>query len=126
MKAVLKTFRQSPRKVRLLADLIRGKKVADAKVALAFADKRSAPIISKLIDSAIANAKENASVSSENLFIKTIFVDKGVTLKRIMPRARGTAARINKRTSHIKIELEAKDDVSKKSKKTLKAKKNSN
>lgn len=105
---MLKTYRQSPRKVRLLVDLIRGKKVSDAEVALRFADKRSAPIVLKLLRSAVANAK-NASANVDELIVKEAQVNKGLTMKRVMPRARGSAARINKRTSHIKIVLGVKE-----------------
>jgi len=105
MKAYLDTYRQSPRKVRLLADLIRGKGVIEAKHALMFADKRAAPIVSKLLASAISNAKQNFAVEAEGLFVKEVTVNKGVTLKRSMPRARGSAFPINKRTSHISIVL---------------------
>lgn len=117
MKAILKTYRQSPRKARLLAALIAGKKVIDAKYALMFADKRSAPIFMKLLDSAVANAKQNFSVDADSLFVKSARVDKGVTLKRIMPRARGSAFPINKRTSHIVIELGTKGVLPEKTKK---------
>lgn len=105
MRATLQTYRQSPRKVRLLADLIRGKKVSDALVRLQFADKRGAPIVAKLLKSAVANASNIANASSDNLFIKEVQVNQGVTMKRSMPRARGSASRINKRTSHINIVL---------------------
>ena len=120
MKAILKTYRQSPRKARLLAALIAGKKVIDAKYALMFADKKSAPIFMKLLDSAVANAKQNFSVDADALFVKTARVDKGVTLKRIMPRARGSAFPINKRTSHIVIELGTKELKASKVKKEVK------
>ena len=103
MKATLQTYRQSPRKVRLLADLIRGKKVSDALVRLQFADKRAAPTVAKLLKSAVANA--SASHKSDELFVKKAEVNQGVTMKRSMPRARGSASRINKRTSHIDIML---------------------
>ena len=112
MKANLNTFRQSPRKVRLLADLIRGKKVNDAKSVLMFADKKAAPVFSKLLSSAVANAKQNFSMEADNLFVKEVTVDKGVTLKRSMPRARGSAFPINKRTSHISITLAVKEEKS--------------
>ena len=108
MKAMLKTYRQSPRKVRLLVDLIRGKKISEAEVALKFADKRSAPIVLQLLRSAVANAK-NTSANVDELIVKEAQVNKGITMKRIMPRARGTAARINKRTSHITIVLGTKE-----------------
>jgi len=104
MKATLKNYRQSPRKVRLLADLVRGKKVADALTTLRFVDKRAAGPFSKVIESAVANAKDHGN-DTEKLFIKAVAVDKGTVLKRFMPRARGSASRINKRNSHISVEL---------------------
>ena len=107
MKAALKTLRQSPRKVRLVADLIRGKKVKDAVLTLQFANKKAAQDMVKLLKSAIANAK-NQNVSEENLIVKEVQVNKGFTIKRMMPRARGSASPINKRTSHITIALAEK------------------
>ena len=77
MKASLKNHRQSPRKVRLLADLVRGKKVDDAVVELTFANKRASTALKKLIDSAVANAENNNQVKRDNLYIKEIAVDKG-------------------------------------------------
>jgi large subunit ribosomal protein L22 len=108
MKSYLKNYRQSPRKVRLVADTVRGKKVEVALRDLMFVTKRATDPIAKLIRSAVANAKNNNGASEENLYIKEIQVDKGIVLKRIMPRARGTAARINKRSSHVSITLEEK------------------
>jgi large subunit ribosomal protein L22 len=107
MKATLKNYRQSPRKVRLLADLVRGKKAADALTTLKFLDKRAAGPFAKVIASAIANAKQ-AGADESKLFIKAVVVDKGTVLKRSMPRARGSASRINKRNSHISVELGVK------------------
>ncbi len=104
MKAFLKNYRQSPRKVRLIADLVRGKKVADALTTLKFVDKRASGPFAKVIESAVANAKDQDK-NIENLFIKTVEVDKGTVLKRFTPRARGSASRINKRNSHIRVEL---------------------
>ena len=104
MKAFLKNYRQSPRKVRLIADLVRGKKVQDALTTLKFVDKRASGPFAKVIESAVANAKDQGK-NIENLFIKTVAVDKGVVYKRFMPRARGSASRINKRNSHIRVEL---------------------
>jgi large subunit ribosomal protein L22 len=104
MKAFLKNYRQSPRKVRLLADLVRGKKVKEALAQLKFVDKRAAGPFTKVIESAVANAKEQGK-QVENLMVKKVTVDKGVTMKRFMPRARGSASRINKRNSHITVEL---------------------
>ncbi len=108
MKASLNTHRQSPRKVRIVADLIRGKSVDNAIAALKFADKRAAPIIEKLLKSAADNARNNDNVESSDLIVKAVTVNKGPTFKRMMPRARGSGFRINKRTSHIDITLEAK------------------
>lgn len=104
MKAILKNYRQSPRKVRLIADLVRGKKVSEALVTLQFVDKRAAEPFAKVIKSAVANASDQG-VATENLIVKTVSVNKGVTYKRMMPRARGSASRINKRNSHILVEL---------------------
>lgn len=104
MKAVLKNYRQSPRKVRLIADLVRGKKVKDAINALKFVDKRASEPFAKVIKSALANATQSGA-NAESLKITKVTVDKGPTYKRIMPRARGTASRINKRNSHITVEL---------------------
>ncbi len=104
MKAILKNYRQSPRKVRLLADLVRGKKASDALTTLKFVDKRASGPFSKVISSAVANAKDQGK-DVDKLFIKTVQVNKAATLKRSMPRARGSASRINKRNSHISVEL---------------------
>ena len=104
MKAILKNYRQSPRKVRLLADLVRGKSTADALTTLRFVDKRAAGPFTKVIESAVANAKQQGA-DLEKLFVKSVQVNKAATLKRFMPRARGSASRINKRNSHISVEL---------------------
>ncbi len=117
MKATLQTYRQSPRKVRLLADLIRGKKIPEALNNLAFADKRAGPVFAKLLKSAVANATNNDSASIDDLFVKEVSVNQGVTMKRMMPRARGAGARINKRTSHLSITLGVKELSSPKAKK---------
>ena len=107
MKAVLKNYRQSPRKVRLIADLVRGKKVTDALATLQFVDKRAAEPFAKVIRSAHANALQ-AGATPATLIIKKVTVDKAPTQKRFMPRARGSASRINKRSSHITVELGTK------------------
>lgn len=105
MKSYLKNYRQSPRKVRLVADAIRGKKVDVALRDLAFMGKRADGAITKLLQSALANAKNSSQGDETTLIVKEIRVDKGIVLKRIMPRARGTANRINKRSSHIMLAL---------------------
>lgn len=104
MKAILKNYRQSPRKVRLLADLVRGKKVVEALKVLSFVDKRAAGPFTKVIKSAAANAKQ-AGRDLESLKIARVTVDKGTTFTRFMPRARGSASPINRRSSHIIVEL---------------------
>lgn len=104
MKAFLKNYRQSPRKVRLVAELIKGKRVADAILILDTLPKRASGPVSKLLMSAISNAKQ-ASIKEENLFVENVTVNKGIVLKRSMPRARGSASRINKRTSHVALSL---------------------
>ncbi len=105
MKAYLKNYRQSPRKVRLLADMIRGKKVEEALTMLAFTPKRASQAMSKLLKSAIANAKQNDKQDSKELKIMKITVDEGVTLKRSRPVSRGSTHKINKRTSNVAVEL---------------------
>lgn len=105
MKAILKNYRQSPRKVRLVADLVRGKRVPEALAILQFADKRAAGPFAKVIRSAAANAVANDGKNEEDLVIKEVSVNKGLTLKRYMPRARGSASRINRRGSHISVVL---------------------
>lgn len=107
MKALLKNYRQSPRKVRLLADLVRGKSVKQALETLKFVNKRAALPVTKLITSAVANARTQGT-AVETLIVKSIAVNKGTVTKRFMPRARGAAGRINKRSSHISVELGTK------------------
>lgn len=116
MKAFLKNYRQSPRKVALVAELIKGKRVAEAIIILDNLPKRASLPVKKLLVSAISNAK-NLGVNEENLVIDNVTVNKGIVLKRIMPRARGSASRINKRTSHVEITLSEKN-ISKKVKKS--------
>ena len=111
MKAILKNYRQSPRKVRLVAKSIRGKTAAQASMILDFMPKRAADPIKKLIDSAVANARVNNGIDVADLIVKNIEINQGVTLKRYRPRARGSAYRINKRTSHIVVTLESKKDL---------------
>ena len=107
MKAELKNYRQSPRKVRLVADVVRGKVVSQALLDLEFLGKRAALPFAKLIESAVANATHNhkASNGADGFIIKNVSVTKGPTLKRSKPRSRGMANRINKRTSILKVEL---------------------
>lgn len=120
MKSFLKNYTQSPRKVRLVADLVRGKKVSVALRDLEFTQKRASDPLIKLIKSAVANAKNNFNVSEDNLFIKEIQINKGIVMKRIMPRAHGAASPINKRTSHVQIVLEENQDKPKNGRKDKK------
>lgn len=103
MKATLTSYRQSPRKVRVVADLIRGKSVEDALDILEYVPKRAGLPLKKLLLSAFANAGK-----APNLKVKTVSVDKGAILYRRQPRSRGMANPIRKRTSHINIVLEPK------------------
>ena len=105
MKSYLKNYRQSSRKVRLVSNLVKGKSVGMAKVQLQFLNKKASRVVSKLLDSAVANAKENNAIGKDDLYIKEIRVDEGPTLKRIRARARGSAFQIRKRTSKISLEL---------------------
>lgn len=102
-KAIAKTIRIAPRKVRLVVDLVRGKQVGDAFAIIRNTDKASSIVIEKLLKSAIANAEHNNNMDVANLYIKEAFVDEGPTLKRFRPRAQGRAGLILKRTSHITI-----------------------
>jgi len=107
--AKLRRLRIAPRKVRLVADLIRGKKVDEAINILTFLNKKAAKPVLKLLKSAIANAEHNFKLKKDNLFISKITVDEGPKFKRWMPRARGRADLILKRTSHITLVLSEKE-----------------
>jgi len=102
-KAIAKSVRIAPRKARLVADLIRGKKLADALVILANTNKAASPLIDKVVKSAAANAINNHTMDEDTLFIKEIMINEGPTLKRFRPRAKGSASPIMKRTSHINV-----------------------
>jgi len=122
MKAFLKNYRQSPRKVRLVAELIKSKRVADAILILDTLPKRASGPVQTLLASAIANAKQ-AGIAVEGLYVENVTVNKGIVLKRSMPRARGSASRINKRTSHVMLTLIEKGVEAKKVKTVKKAEK---
>ena len=102
-KAVLNYARISSRKVKIVADLIRGKDVNEALSIVKFTPKASSEIIEKLLKSAIANAENNHNMNTNKLYVAEIFANQGPTLKRIRPAAKGSAVRIRKRTSHITI-----------------------
>ncbi len=111
MKASIKNYRQSPRKVRLVADAVRGKKVATALTTLQFMPKRAARTVKTLIASAAANAVQAGEGAASDLTIAKITVDDGITMKRSMPRSRGMATPIRKRTSNIIVELGIKESA---------------
>lgn len=105
--AKLNYHRIAPRKIGLVAGLMRGKRADDALIQLKFSPKKGALVIAKLLKSAISNAKNNFKIKdSENLYIKKVTIDEGPTLKRHMPRAFGRTSIIRKRTSHVTIVLE--------------------
>jgi len=103
--ASLKNYRTAPRKMRLAADMIRGKSVAQASLILAHADKKGRHPISALLDSAVANAVNNFKLDKDTLVVKEIRIDQGIVLKRFKPVSRGSAHPIKKRTSHVSITL---------------------
>ena len=108
VEAILRYLRVAPRKVRLIADGVRGLPVQEALDLLTFARKSAAIDLSKLIRSAVANADQKGGIDVDNLIVKWVTVDQGPTLRRSMARARGSASRINKKTSHITVVLEEK------------------
>ena len=103
VSAILNGVRISPQKARLIADLIRGKKVDNALNILNFSPKKGAEIIKRVVESAIANAEHNEGADIDELVVAKVFVDEGPTMKRIKPRAKGRADRIFKRSSHITV-----------------------
>lgn len=111
MKALLKNYSQSPRKVRLVADLIRGKSVPAAREALTYLPKKSSPVMLKLLNSAVSNAVQNNGAEVDSLFVKAIAVNKGAVMRRFMPKARGRAARYAKTFSIVTLELGSKNSA---------------
>ena len=109
-KAVAKTVRIAPRKVRLVVDLIRGKDVAEAIAILKHTQRGASPVVEKVLNSAVANAEHNYEMDTDNLVISEAYVNEGVTLKRFRPRAQGSASKINKRTSHITVVVTEKKE----------------
>ncbi|NDE68324.1 50S ribosomal protein L22 [bacterium] len=108
--ASLNNYRQSPRKVRLVANLVRGKSIEQALYILKFTSKKATHPLYGLVESAAANAQNNFKIDPATLIVKEIRVDSGVTLKRRMPRARGSAYPINKRCSHVLLVLAPKPE----------------
>ena len=107
--ATLKYARISSRKVKIVADLIKGKDIDEALAILKYTPKASSEMLEKLLKSAIANAENNHHMAHEKLYVADIFANQGPTLKRIRPAAKGSAVRIRKRTSHITIVLKERD-----------------
>ncbi len=109
-RAKLSYARISSRKVKVVIDLIRNKKVGDALAILKFTPKAAAPIVEKLLLSAMANAETNHNMDVDKLYVAQVYANQGPTLKRIQPRAQGRAFRIRKRTSHITLVLKEKEE----------------
>jgi large subunit ribosomal protein L22 len=109
VKAIAKTVRIAPRKVRLVVDLIRGKKVSDAISILRLTPRGASVAVEKVVKSAVANAVNNNKMDQSLLYIKKAYVDESITMKRYLPRAKGSANTILKRTSNITIVLEEKN-----------------
>ena len=104
-KAILRNTRISARKARLVVDMVRGKPVSVALDTLKLTNRKAAPLVSKLIHSAMASATSNATVDVDRLVVSEVFVDEGATLKRFLPRAQGRATPLRKRSSHITVKL---------------------
>ena len=110
-KAIARYVRVSPRKARVVVDLVRGKSVPQAQEILAFTNRGIAETVEKVLNSAVANAENLHHVRPEALYVKECYVDEGPTLKRIRPRAKGSAARIRKRTSHITVIVATREEA---------------
>lgn len=108
VKASIKSIRMTPRKMRVVANQIRGKTVQEAVDFLTFCKRRAARPLAKLIKSAVANADHMGGIDVDNLYVKELLVDQGPTMKRFMARAKGSASPILKRTSKVHVTLEAK------------------
>ncbi|MGI6551287.1 MAG: 50S ribosomal protein L22 [Syntrophomonadales bacterium] len=102
-RAIARYIRVSPFKARQVADLIRGKDVREARAILRYTNKKAAPLIVKVMNSAVANAEHNFDMDSDDLYVSEIYVDEGPSLKRIKPRAYGRGDMIKHRTSHITV-----------------------
>jgi large subunit ribosomal protein L22 len=109
VRAQAKYVRVAPRKAREAVDLIRGKSVSDARSTLMFANRNSARVVAKVLNSAVANAENNNSLAADDLFVKEAFVDEGPTMKRWRFRAMGRVYRVRKRTSHITVAVEQRE-----------------
>jgi large subunit ribosomal protein L22 len=108
VKATLSFARIGAQKARLVADLVRGRDVNEAVKILTFSDKKGARLMKKLIESAVANAENKKVIDLDNLFVKSIWVDMGPSIKRFRPRAQGRAFQVKKKLSHINVVLDEK------------------
>ena len=111
VRAQARYVRVSPRKARIVVDLVRGKSVTQAQEILRFTNRGIAETVEKVLNSAVANAEHNNYLRAESLVVKKAYVDEGPTMKRIRPRATGSAARIRKRTSHITIVVAPREEA---------------
>ena len=102
-KAIAKHIRIAPRKIRIVADLVRGKNVGEAFSNLKFTPKVGSKVVEKVLRSAVANAEHNHDMNADTLYVSEIFVDQASTLKRIHPRSRGQAFKILKHSSHVTV-----------------------
>ena len=109
-RAVLRSFRESPRRVRMVADMIRGKRVEDALSILRFQQRKAAKMLTKVLNSAIANATENDKADADQLVVSRVNIDGGTVQKRFMPRSMGRANRLNRRTSHVTVVVDVAQD----------------
>jgi len=107
-RAIVRYVRIAPRKAQQVVDLVRGKKVDEALAILKYTPKAAAPIVEKLVKSAVANAENNNGMDVDRLYISEIYANQGPTMKRFRPRAMGRATTIRKRTSHIEVVLKEK------------------
>jgi large subunit ribosomal protein L22 len=105
-RAFLKGFRESPRRVRMVAEMIRGKKAEDALAILAFQPRKAAKMLTKVLNSAIANATENDELDADALVVTKVEIDGGPIQKRWLPRSMGRANRLNRRTSHVSVTVD--------------------
>jgi large subunit ribosomal protein L22 len=108
-RAFLKSFRESPRRVRMVAAMIRGKKAEDALAILRFQPRKAARMLTKVLNSAIANASENEQADADKLVVTKVEIDGGPVQKRWLPRSMGRANRLNRRTSHVTVTVEARE-----------------
>ncbi len=107
-RAVTRHLRISPRKARLVIDMIRGKSVGDALKILDFTPRKAARLVTKTLKAVVANAESTQNVDVDQLYVKTVSVDEGVTIKRFLPRAHGRATPLRKRTAHLTIVVDEK------------------